>query len=159
MNKKKRNEIKASSVVMCDINILANITLMGKYPPKYHISQNLTKITLNTWRWLIFVFQCILEGEFLYFAGKLVYLWNRSCFFSVRYNTSSYTWHFGTKLQTLCCMHYVQAGMSVRQSCGRSIHVKMRWNFTFIITKCMSFLLSVNSFRCTEMQFLCFGVM
>ena len=39
--------IKASSVVVFDINILANITLMGKIPKKYHKSQKLTKFTLN----------------------------------------------------------------------------------------------------------------
>ena len=39
--------IKASSVVVFDINILGNIILMGKIPKKYHKSQKLTKLTLN----------------------------------------------------------------------------------------------------------------
>ena len=39
--------IKESSVVVFDINIIANITLMGKIPKKYHKSQKPTKFTLN----------------------------------------------------------------------------------------------------------------
>ena len=54
MNTKKKNfvkiynfVIKASAVVVFDINILANITLMGKIPKKYHKSKYLTKFTLD----------------------------------------------------------------------------------------------------------------
>ena len=39
--------IKVSSVVVFDINTLANITLMGKIPRKYRKSKKLTKFTLN----------------------------------------------------------------------------------------------------------------
>ena len=39
--------IKASLVVVFDINILATITLIGKMKQKYHKSQKLTKFTMN----------------------------------------------------------------------------------------------------------------
>ena len=39
--------MKASSVVVFDINILADITLIEKYNNKNHKSQKLTKFTLN----------------------------------------------------------------------------------------------------------------
>ena len=39
--------IKASLVLVFSVNILANITLMGKIPKKYHKSKKLTKFTLN----------------------------------------------------------------------------------------------------------------
>ena len=41
------NNLKASIVMVFDINILANITLMGKIPQKYYKSQKLTKFTSN----------------------------------------------------------------------------------------------------------------
>ena len=39
--------IKASLMLVFSINILADITLMGKITKKYHKSQKLTKFTLN----------------------------------------------------------------------------------------------------------------
>ena len=94
--------MKASLVLVFNINILANITLMGKIPKKISSKSETNKIhyelVLNalwrsarsynsgipilqwlfhmmlTWQRTSCLFQWSLELEFMYFAGKLVYL-------------------------------------------------------------------------------------
>ena len=47
MTKKNFDEENKSLVLVFSINILAHITLIGKIPPKYHKSKQLTKFTLD----------------------------------------------------------------------------------------------------------------
>ena len=87
--------IKASSVVVFDINILGNIILMGKIPKKYHKSQKLTKLTLNLY-WMRF--------DVLHDCATLEYQYPSDCF--TRHlpdgNSMYISIKFGTGVHVFC---------------------------------------------------------